>query len=303
MDFRVKNRGAKSNLLSLYLENHSTGKVHSKFKNGLNVLLGNSLIYIGCIGRPLSAFGLNIEEKKLNRLLDSARMGDIVVNKGERLFFYSVCETIIIDYKNAEQVDLRLPSIKCSSHGIKDTKLYNFLVGIEFERLIGIYLDELTSGYIDLLLNSNKSNLKVNTDIVRFFTGRGKGLTPGGDDILIGFTLALKVFGKFDSWTTALEAGVTSDRTTMISLAYLSALLRGYASEHFIQLVKLVDDGDMNAIEETIKEVQSFGHTSGNDTLFGFFLGMKYLSNHTGVDEDTGRAEASEMYENPSSRR
>ena len=280
MDFKVNDRGAKSNLLPLYLKNHSTGKVHSKFKNGLNVQFGNSLLYISCTGAPLSAFGLNIEEENLRMLLDSARIDDIVVNKGERLIFYSMHETINIDYKNAGQVDLRLPIIKCSSRGITNTKLYNFLAGIEFEKLIGIDLDERACRYIDLLLNSNKSDLKVNSDIIRFFTGRGKGLTPSGDDILLGFTLALTMFGKFDSWTTALEAGVTGNRTTMISVAYLSALLQGYASEHFIRLIKLIDDGDMDVIEEKVKEVQSFGHTSGNDALFGFFLGMKYLANH-----------------------
>lgn len=287
MELDIENRGTKSNLLSLYLENDGTGKVHSKFKNGINVQLGNSLIYISGIGTPLSAFGLNIEEEKLKRLLGSAGIDDIVVNKGEKLIFYCRDEIITIDYKNAGQADLRLPQIKCSRSGIRDTALYNFLAGIEFERRIGIQLDEAACRYIDLLLNSDKSDLKVNSDIVGFFSGRGKGLTPSGDDILIGFTLALKLFGKYDSWITALEAGVTGDRTTMISAAYLSALLQGYASEHFIQLVKLIDDGDVEAIEEAVKEVQAFGHTSGNDTLFGFFLGMKYV----GKDERSSHEE------------
>ena len=65
----------------------------------------------------------------------------------------------------------------------------------------------------------------------------------------------------------------------MISVAYLSALLQGYASEPCIRLVKLLDDGETEQIKNTVKEVMSFGHTSGSDTLFGFLLGLSFLIN------------------------
>ena len=129
-----------------------------------------------------------------------------------------------------------------------------------------------------MLLNSNKHNLDINSRIISFFSGRGKGLTPSGDDILIGFTLALMTFYKYDNWISALEEGITKNPTTMISAAYLRALLEGYTSEDFIQLVKLIDEEHIDVIEETIKKVQSFGHTSGNDTLFGFSIGLRFLT-------------------------
>ncbi|MBP2625387.1 MAG: hypothetical protein H6Q68_98 [Firmicutes bacterium] len=274
-----QNRGAKSNLLPLYLKNHSVGRVHSKFNKGLNVQVDDALIYIGCSGTPLSVFGLTIEEEKLKEILNSARINDIVVNKDDKLIFYSIDGTITIYYKKLKVLDLKLPKIKCSINEILDTRLYQYLETIEFEKVIGINLDEETSKHLDLLLHSDKSDVNVNGMIINFFVGRGKGLTPSGDDILIGFTLALMMFGKFNIWQKDLEAGVTRDRTTMISVAYLSALLRGYASEYFIRLVKLIDDAEMDAIEKTITEVRSFGHTSGNDTLFGFLLGLKFLAN------------------------
>lgn len=273
------NREVKSNLLPLYLKNHRVGKVHSKFNIGLNVQFDDALIYVGGGGSPLSSFGLNIEEEKLNAILTSVRIDDMVVNKDDKLIFYSVDGTINIYYKEIEEVDLTLPKIKCSINEIPNTGLYNYLENIEFEKCIGINLDEETSKHVDLLLNSDKADWNINVRIIRFFVGRGKGLTPSGDDILIGFTLALMMFGKFNRWRNALEAEVTRDRTTMISVAYLSALLEGYASESFIRLVKLIDGVEREKIERTIKEVQSFGHTSGNDTLFGLLLGLKFLRN------------------------
>ena len=66
----------------------------------------------------------------------------------------------------------------------------------------------------------------------------------------------------------------------MVSVAYLTALLQGYASEPCIRLVKLLDDGETEQIEKTVEQVMSFGHTSGSDTLFGFLLGLKFLIHH-----------------------
>jgi hypothetical protein len=274
-----KIRETKSNLLSLYLKNHTIGKVHSKFSNGLNIQFEDSLIYIGCMGTPLSAFGLNIEEAKLKQILSSTNIGDVVVNKDDKLIFYSINKIIGIDCKDISQVDLKLPKIECRINEILDTKLNGYLKNIEFEKLIGIELDERTCKYTDLLLSSNKLDLNMNSEIISFFSGRGKGLTPSGDDLLIGFTLALMTFDKLDNWTRALSAEITPSTTTMISVAYLKALLEGYASEYFIQLVKLLDEEDIEVIEETIKKVQSFGHTSGNDTLFGFSIGLQFLTN------------------------
>jgi hypothetical protein len=274
-----KNRGARSNLLPLYLKNHTTGIVHSKFNKGLNVQFENSIIYISSIDTPLSAFGLNIEAQKLKQVLNSTSIHDLVVNKDEKLIFYSVDEIINVDYKGVEQVDLKLPKIKCSISEIPDSKLYNYLKKIKFEELIGIDLDDETFTYEDMLLSSNKWDLNINSVIINYFCGRGKGLTPSGDDILIGFTMAIMMFDKSYNWIRSLNLQMTNNKTTMISEAYLKALLKGYVSEYFIQLIKLIDEKDINKISNIIKKVQFFGHTSGNDTLFGFFLGLKFLIN------------------------
>lgn len=265
--------------MPLYLKNHRAGKVHSKFNKGLNIQVDDTLIYIGGSGTPLSVFGLTIEEEALKEILGSVTINDLVVNKDDKLIFYSMNGTIIIDYKELEIADLKLPKIKARMDEILDTRLYGYLKTINFKDVIGIDLDEKTNKHIELLVKSNKSDALQNVEIINFFAGRGKGLTPSGDDILIGFTLALMMFGQFNNWQKDLESNVTSDKTTMISVAYLSALLQGYASQPFISLVKLLDTAEMENIEKTITAIQSFGHTSGNDTLFGFLLGLKFLTN------------------------
>lgn len=273
------NREAKSNLLPLYLKKISAGKVHSKFNNGLNIQIEDHLIYIGRCGSPLSAFGLNIDEAKLRQLLLAVRIGDLVLHKRDTLIFYSVQGTITIYYKDLDEVDLKLPAIKCSRQAIADSRLYKYLAAIEFEKFIGISLDEKASKHVALLQSADKADSNENAMTIDFFIGRGKGLTPGGDDLLLGFTLALMLFGQFGAWKQALAAQVSSGKTTIISVAYLNALLAGYVSEHFIRLIKLLDSAELDVVEKTVKEVQFFGHTSGHDTLLGFFLGLTFLIN------------------------
>lgn len=271
-------RGVKSNLLPLYLKNVSVGKVHSKFNNGLNIQMDDDLIYIGRLGTPVTAFGLNIDEEKLKHLLNSVSIGDLVVNKRDKLILYSCNGTITISFENLEEVDLKLPEIQCSVQELPYSLLYKYLKTIEFDKFLGIDLDEQVVKYVELLLSSDKADKNTNAKVIRYFAGRGKGLTPSGDDLLIGFTLALMLFGQFKAWKQALAVEVNSDKTTVISVAYLNALLAGYVSEPFIQLVKLIDNANMDTVEKTIKQVRSFGHTSGNDTLFGFFLGLKFFT-------------------------
>lgn len=266
-----------SNLVPLYLKEFSVGKVHSKFNNGLNVHIADYLIFIGRSGTPLSAFGLKIADEKLQQLLNCVSVGDLVVSKQSKFIFYSDSGVITICYEELAEIDVRLPRVTCSVKAIPDSLLYQSLAVIEFEQFIGLELNEKTVKYVELLVHADKEKWYVNSKIINFFTGRGQGLTPSGDDILLGFTLALMLFGQFNAWKKALAMEVTDDKTTLIGVAYLRALLAGYASEQFIRLVKLMDSTERHAIAAAIDEARSFGHTSGNDTLFGFFLGLQYL--------------------------
>jgi len=281
-DIHQLNKEVKSNFLPLYLKNHRVGKVHSKFDKGLNLQFDDDLVFISSVENPLAAFGLNLEKAKLERILESVRIDDLVINKENRLIFYSVDGTMQVYYNNVEEINLNFPKIKCGICEIGNTKLYQYLESIAFEKLIGIDLDEKTVQYIELLLKSDKSDLDLNFISISFFAGRGKGLTPSGDDLLIGFTMALMMFGEFDIWKKSLASWVTKNTTTMISVAYLRALLKGYVSANFIRLLKLIDDREIDNIEKTVKDVMSFGHTSGCDTLFGFLLGLKFLTNFGG---------------------
>ncbi|WP_066893553.1 DUF2877 domain-containing protein [Clostridium nigeriense] len=273
-------REVQSNLVPLYLKNKRLGKVHSKFKNGLNIQFEDELIYISHIQSPLSAHGINIFRDKLQKIMENVNIGDIVIFKENKLVFYSTYNNIVISLEEIDKVDLRIPGIQINRREIKNTVLYGVLRDYDFKNNIGLELDDKSYRYINLLIESDKRNSKLNNEIIKFFAGRGKGLTPSGDDILTGFTIALLAFNEencFSNWIKDIRFIVDEKLTTEISIAYLKALTKGYLSYNFIELIYSINFKEKKIIYEGIDKIKKIGHTSGNDTLFGFYLGLEFL--------------------------
>lgn len=281
--FYNNSKEVESNLLPLYLKNKRLGKIHSKFKNGFNIQFENELVYISYVGSPLSAFGINIRKDKFIKILEEIKIDDNVTYKNNNLIIYTLNEIIYLNLEQVEDIDLNIPKIKCTIENIKDTYLYKILDKYEFEDHIGIDLGIETRTNIELLITKDKQNDFYNSKIINFFVGRGKGLTPSGDDILTGFTMGLMIFnnnGMFDKWIKDINLIVTKDKTTLVSVAYLKALTKGYVSENFLELILSIDKNSEKLVCEILDKIKFYGHTSGYDTMFGFYLSLKYLINN-----------------------
>jgi len=103
--------------------------------------------------------------------------------------------------------------------------------------------------------------------------GLGSGLTPSGDDVLVGALLALAASPPVDAATMrATLKDASSGRSTRISEAYLDAAARGEASEPWHHLLAVLPDGTPAAITSAVRAVIAVGETSGADMLAGFLL-------------------------------
>ena len=91
--------------------------------------------------------------------------------------------------------------------------------------------------------------------------GLGGGLTPSGDDILIGVLYALWVCYAKEDWIE-LIVKTAVPRTTTLSAAYLHAAASGEATIHWHHLVE--------GREDAVAQIQAIGHTSGADAWAGF---------------------------------
>ena len=115
--------------------------------------------------------------------------------------------------------------------------------------------------------------------------GLGVGLTPSGDDFLMGVMYALwAMFDQKDAarWSRKI-AEAASSRTNMLSGAMLQESANGYASEHWHVLVDVLCKENVTDVTRVSMDILSLGHTSGADALTGFLLSIDCLSDHVSL--------------------
>lgn len=106
----------------------------------------------------------------------------------------------------------------------------------------------------------------------QYFIGRGKGLTPSGDDLLIGYLAAAATSGDMHEIGSRLQALLDSSGsqwTTRISLEYLHYAVRNQFGSSLLKLCEAVFTGNLNEVRRTADIVLGTGHTSGLDTVTG----------------------------------
>jgi hypothetical protein len=102
--------------------------------------------------------------------------------------------------------------------------------------------------------------------------GLGGGLTPAGDDFIVGALLAVwaGLYGPGLELLTAAVADAAAERTTTLSGAYLRAAARGECSARWHALFKALLATEHAASRRALEALLAVGHTSGGDGLAGF---------------------------------
>lgn len=101
--------------------------------------------------------------------------------------------------------------------------------------------------------------------------GRGSGLTPTGDDILVGALYGLWVWEAAQAWMD-LIVETAAPRTTSLSAAFLRAAAAGEATIHWHRLA--------NGKAAAVEQILAIGHTSGRDAWAGFAYAGKILGTY-----------------------
>lgn len=133
---------------------------------------------------------------------------------------------------------------------------------------------------IDAIINK----LKLRNDpslLTNFnsFLGKGSGLTPSGDDFILGLFLAL------NRWETILKPGVdlpelnqtiiraAYQTTTSLSANLIECACLGLADERLISAVDFLAVGDQ-PLPEVLSGLLSWGNSSGIDALVGMMTAI-----------------------------
>ena len=139
-------------------------------------------------------------------------------------------------------------------------------------------------GAADLVQGLASGSLARCQEGINRLAGLGGGLTPAGDDLIVGALLAAwgGLFGPGADELAIPLALAAQARTTTLSAAYLRAAARGECAAAWHGLFEALLSGDqganvrLNARTAAMQSLLSVGHTSGADALAGF-VAIEYL--------------------------
>jgi Protein of unknown function (DUF2877) len=130
-----------------------------------------------------------------------------------------------------------------------------------------------------LLAGAHAGDLDRAADGARGLVGLGEGLTPSGDDLLVGFSAGLHAVGSpLDPGLAQACAQLASGRTTRIAEAFLVHAARGEYSARLHGLVHALSAEPPRALADAFSQVLGWGASSGADTLLGLLLGGGILT-------------------------
>lgn len=284
--------------IPLFLIDNEKGTVHSLFQNGMNIRMGDRIIFIGTMKNGRLPFGIHLQNDVVCELLQFIQSPSSVIwiAKTNELFFEDA--NIFITLKNGipysnkireQKIDIEL----CTSHlkTMVATLVENGEktgLDVDIEQFILNYLSEekkepesqTVQKIYDLLNAIFSEDANDIEKVVRFFLGRGKGLTPSGDDHLVGLLAIHQIFQAFSpTFLRTLQKIIERESiTTDVGREYLLYALKGKFSSIIVNLVNHLQEEEHGLeVKKHLQQLLAMGHSSGVDTAFGLVIGLLAL--------------------------
>ncbi len=260
------------------LQGTTTWFVQSIFQRSLNIQNNeqDQLILITSVAYPKMPHAIYLAEDSLNRLIasvginQSVKISDRHLRLGDTTIFVTGSPVYQSQLVGGQILDKG--SLACFLQVIMTIEKRN---GFDFlfseignKSIFDTYREFKAFGM--LFNGSADEQIKA----LRLIIGRGKGLTPSGDDMLIG-AMAANIFlprlpkAFAENMLQILSGDVKA--TTTVSEHYLRCALQGRFNEPIKDLLQaLCTRSGIETIEKKIMNITEIGHTSGLDMLTGF---------------------------------
>lgn len=248
------------------LGQHPVLPVHSVFSAAVNLRAGDRLITCTSSG-DRAPHGLDLSPAALDRLRRLGRTRDAVVQ-------WIADET---DGAGPLLYDPVVPSLPEDAARAGARELLAWLTLSRPATGLGAAWPELVADPELVAAIGSIRRGRVDDAVVACL-GRGPGLTPSGDDVLVGALAASWSVGAIDAkhsedLTAALETQARR-RTTDVSVEYLHYACRGMATGAVRALLTALAEPDFTPVTDAVARLGRFGHTSGMDTLLGIVIAL-----------------------------
>lgn len=254
--------------------------IHSIFENGINIRSQKGLIFIGTDKNGELPFGIHLKKSDMNKLSNIA-IGDIVrFNSRKKILIF---KDKTIDFNKAYYYSSELPQGKNIIKKESLKVLFKEIIQMDFDTGLDMSVSEILLEDNNLINNFKKAMLSQDEEYIsetlRKIIGRGKGLTPSGDDLLIGLIWVNDIIGFLNEQFIEILKDLLQGEnlTTDVSINYYKWALKGKYSSSLIELCNSLIKMDNKGIKRNILEIIEYGHTSGRDTLSGIALGVHMI--------------------------
>jgi len=139
-------------------------------------------------------------------------------------------------------------------------------------RILSLQTDDEERSNPEFLASLVSANISDGTKLVSRLAGLGQGLTPAGDDFIMGALYATWIIHPLEvSSKLAKEvAEAAAPLTTSLSAAWIRSVGMGEAGEAWHDLFDSLVSSDNLRIQESVDNILGIGETSGADALAGF---------------------------------
>lgn len=145
-----------------------------------------------------------------------------------------------------------------------------------FEKEVSRMLQERSMAFLSELRAGRKESA---VQAARSLLGLGPGLTPSGDDFLVGIFAVMNLHGgPLHAYTSLCQEILwqASQRTNDISLAALKQAAAGLVRDSIVKLIDTLAYGTLDRLLPCIAEVLRIGSSSGTDIAMGIHAGLGF---------------------------
>ena len=279
------------------LECGKIGAVHSIFERSVNILSidGKNLITLAIDSVVQSPNMMKTtDNESFFRMKESVRLGDAVMRENDSFIRIG---GINWNFGETNVLDGRISRFPLNLREELEKEIAGFLSRYGHERDSGLYCAWFAfSGRTQFSKNSDNAYKRAFYDGLRTldgaikngckkdvlqasnrFLGLGFGLTPSGDDFLLGcltvwqaLDAPLFLYFQEENWLKYVK-----EHTTTVSYFMLEQCLSGYANDGFIELFQSLRLG--KGLARALDIFLNVGQASGIDMLCGVLFALQYV--------------------------
>jgi hypothetical protein len=293
------------NALSVSVETpirYFSGTIHSVFHHACNVRLeGDALLTLVSSEKTNPAQGIRLRTPPTFTFLNQFGVGQPVACRGGVLRISG--SDLSIDLRTASLWHIDLKGLRIDLHRPDMAQAWAFawLELLKHQNKSGIFamiagipvprqhpgispiktLVERAVQTVPVLIDAT-CNLQADAAISAFrpLIGLGPGLTPSGDDFIVGYLAGLWSTVGSDSsrlrFMSSLGARLSqaADGTNAISRTYIKSAVNGNVSEPIATLAQRIGQAkNMDGVREATRTALQVGNTSGTDGVLGLLVG------------------------------